>query len=204
MSSSVPALISLSRFEVRLCGSGGQGIILAGLVLTEAVGVFDGREVAMVQSYGPEARGGASKAEIIISDSPIDYPLCSEVDLLVALTQEAADTYSWDLNPKAWVLIDEDLVSHPPTSRAIALPFTAQARDELHNVLTANFVVLGAISEIDTIVTRNALQRAMTKSMSPAYWEINKKALELGADLYKKYGLDGPPTPLPEISDEDM
>ena len=122
MSGTVPPIISASRLEVRLCGSGGQGIILAGLVLTEAVGVYDGREVAMVQSYGPEARGGASKAEIIISDSPIDYPLCSEVDLLVALTQEAADIYSWDINPQSWVLIDSDLVSHPPTSRNLSAP----------------------------------------------------------------------------------
>ena len=80
--------------ETRLAGSGGQGLILAGLVLAEAAGVYDGREVTMIQSYGPEARGGASKAEVIISDLPIDYPLCTRVDLLLALTQEAADTHS--------------------------------------------------------------------------------------------------------------
>lgn len=204
MSNMVSSQPSAPRLEVRICGSGGQGIILAGLVLTEAVGVFDDREVAMVQSYGPEARGGASKAEIIISDSTIDYPLCSEVDLLVALMQEAADTYSWDLNPNAWVLIDSDLVSHPPTSRAIALPFTARAHDELGNVLTANFIALGAISEINGIVTGNALQKAINNNVAPAYLEINRKALDLGADLFKRHGQDGPPAPLPEISDEDM
>ncbi len=87
------------RVEIRLAGSGGQGLILAGLVLAEAAGVYDGREVAMVQSYGPEARGGASKAEIIISDSPIDYPLCTHVDILLALNQEACDAYM--LGPQA-------------------------------------------------------------------------------------------------------
>ena len=75
------------RLEVRLAGSGGQGIILAGLVLAEAAGIYDGREVAMVQSYGPEARGGTSKAEVIISDASIDFPLCTQVDVLLALTQ---------------------------------------------------------------------------------------------------------------------
>ena len=118
-----------SRIEVRLAGSGGQGLILAGLVLAEAAGVFDGREVAMVQSYGPEARGGASKAEVIVSDVPIDYPLCTQVDVLVSLNQEASDTYCWDLKPGAWVLIDKDLVLHPPSSKAIALPFRRSTTD---------------------------------------------------------------------------
>ena len=86
----------------------------------------------MGQSYGPEARGGASKAEVIISDGEIDYPLANRVDLFLALTQEAADTYSWDLKPDGWIVVDSDLVSHPPSSRAVAMPFTATARDKLN------------------------------------------------------------------------
>ena len=94
----------------------------------------------MVQSYGPEARGGASKAEVIISDAPIDYPLCDHVDVLLALNQEAADTYCWDLKSGAWVLIDKDLVLHPPSSRAIALPFTEIARNKLKRIMVANII----------------------------------------------------------------
>jgi 2-oxoglutarate ferredoxin oxidoreductase subunit gamma len=176
------------RIEVRLAGSGGQGLILAGLVLAEAAGVFDGREVAMVQSYGPEARGGASKAEVIISDTPIDYPLCAQVDVLLALNQEAADTYCWDLKPGAWVLIDKDLVLHPPSSRAIALPFTAVARDKLKRIMVANVVALGAISELTGLVTRRSLEKSLLTRVPPGSEELNKKALSLGAKLARQYG----------------
>jgi 2-oxoglutarate ferredoxin oxidoreductase subunit gamma len=148
------------RIEVRLAGSGGQGLILAGLVLAEAAGVFDGREVAMVQSYGPEARGGASKA----------------------------DTYSWDLKPGAWVLIDKDLVLHPPSSKAIALPFTAVARDKLKRIMVANVVALGAISELTSLVTRRALEKSLLTRVPSGSEELNKKALSLGAKLARQYG----------------
>jgi 2-oxoglutarate ferredoxin oxidoreductase subunit gamma len=176
------------RIEVRLAGSGGQGLILAGLVLAEAAGVFDGREVAMVQSYGPEARGGASKAEVIISDAPIDYPLCAHVDVLLALNQEAADTYCWDLKPGGWVLIDKDLVLHPPSSKAIALPFTAVARDKLKRIMVANVVALGAISELTGVVTRKALEKSLLTRVPTGTEELNKKALSLGAKLARQYG----------------
>ncbi len=175
------------RVEVRLAGSGGQGLLLAGLVLAEAVGLYEGRQVAMVQSYGPEARGGASKAEVIISDQVIDYPHCTRVDLLLALTQQAVDTYSWDLNPQAWVLVDADLVQHPPTSRAVGLPFTAAARDKLKKTMVANVVALGAISELTGLVGRTALQKALLKRVPPGTESLNKRALNLGAKLARDH-----------------
>ncbi|MFH1118077.1 MAG: 2-oxoacid:acceptor oxidoreductase family protein [Pseudomonadota bacterium] len=178
------------RFEVRLSGSGGQGLILAGLILAEAAGIYDGREVAMVQTYGPEARGGASKAEVIISDEPIDYPLCTSVDLLLAMNQEAADTYSWDLKSGAWILVDADLVSHPPSSRALALPFTSAARDRLGKPMAANVAALGAISEITGLVSRRSLEKALADRVPPATLDLNRKALALGVklarDLFRK------------------
>ena len=174
------------RIEVRLAGSGGQGLLLAGLVLAEAAGLYDGHQVAMVQSYGPEARGGASKAEVIISDEPIDYPLASRVDLLLALNQEAADTYSWDLSPNAWIMVDSDLVSHPPTSRAVSLPFTATARDQLKKVMVANVVSLGAIAELTGLVSMRSLERALLARVPKGTESLNKKALAAGAKLAKE------------------
>jgi 2-oxoglutarate ferredoxin oxidoreductase subunit gamma len=162
-------------------------LILAGLVLAEAAGVFDGREVAMVQSYGPEARGGTSKAEVIISDTPIDYPLCTRVDLLLALNQEACDAYCWDLKPAAWVLVDSDLVTHPPTSRAIAIPFTAIARDKLKKTMVANVVALGALSELTGIVTRRSLERSLLSRVPQGTEDLNKKALSLGVKSARPY-----------------
>lgn len=187
MSNRNPDALPAPRIECRLVGSGGQGVILAGLVLAEAAGVFDGREVAMVQSYGPEARGGASKAEVIISDLPIDYPLCTEVDLLLAMNQEASDAYCWDLKAGAWLIVDLDLVSHPPTSRAVALPLMATARDKLKNSVAANIVALGAISELTGIVTRRALERSLSMRLPSTAAELNRKALTLGAGLARAY-----------------
>ena len=175
------------RLEVRLAGSGGQGLILAGLVLAEAAGLYDNHEVAMVQSYGPEARGGASKAEVTISEQPIDYPLATQVDLLLALNQEAADSYSWDLNSETWILVDEDLVSHPPTSKAVKLPFTAVARDKLKKIMVANVVALGAISEMTGVVSMKSLEKALLARVPKGTEALNKKALSMGAKLAKDY-----------------
>ena len=175
------------RVEIRLAGSGGQGLILAGLVLAEAAGVYDGREVAMVQSYGPEARGGASKAEIIISDEPIDYPLCTHVDLLLAMNQEAADACCWDLKPGAWILVDADLVRHLPSSRAVALSFTVSARDRLKRVMAANIVALGTIAELTGLISRKAIEKALTARAPIGTETLNKKALTLGAKLAQEY-----------------
>jgi 2-oxoglutarate ferredoxin oxidoreductase subunit gamma len=179
--------LSSQRIEIRLAGSGGQGLITAGLLLAEAAGVFDGREVAMVQSYGPEARGGASKAEIIISDSPIDYPLCTQLDLLLAMNQEASDAHSSDLRPAAWIIIDQDLVMHPPSPGAIALPFTAVAREKLKRVMVANVVALGAISELTDFVSRRALEKVLAARVPAGTEELNRKALNLGAKLVRDY-----------------
>jgi 2-oxoglutarate ferredoxin oxidoreductase subunit gamma len=181
------------RIEVRLAGSGGQGLILAGLVLAEAAGVFDGREVAMVQSYGPEARGGTSKAEVIISEEPIDYPLCTRVDLLLVLNQEACDAYCWDLKPFAWIVVDEDLVAHPPSSRAITLPFTTVATEKLKKTMVANVVALGSIAELTGIVSRRSLEKSLLMRVPSGTAELNKKALSLGARLAHKFlGKEGP------------
>lgn len=197
-------LLPQSRIEIRLAGSGGQGLILAGLLLAEAAGVHEGREVAMVQSYGPEARGGSSKAEIIISDDAIDYPLCTHVDLFVALTQEAADTYCWDLRPGAWVIVDEDLVVHPPTSRAVALPFTAAARDKLGKAAVANMAALGAVAELTGLISRRSLEKALTGRVPDGTIELNRKALALGARLARKHGAGVESDEPEDLKSEDM
>ncbi len=202
MSAKTP--LPLPRVETRLAGSGGQGLLLAGLVLAEAAGLYDGREVAMVQSYGPEARGGASKAEVIISDIPIDYPLCTRVDLLLALTQEAADAYSWDLKPSAWILVDSDLVTHPPSSLAVRLPFTAAAREKLKKPMVANVVALGAIAEVTGLVSRRGLEKALLARVPAGTEALNKKALSLGAKLARDFLGRAEGEPVHEAHSEDI
>ena len=115
---------SRSRYEIRFSGSGGQGIITAAVVMADAIGAFDGKNVCQTQSYGPEARGGKSKAELVISDGPIDYPKALQVDLLLAMTQAACDAYFFDLKTDGLLIVDSGLVEQVPTSRAVSLPFT--------------------------------------------------------------------------------
>jgi len=109
------------RYEIRFSGSGGQGIITAAVVMADGVGAFDNKHVCQTQSYGPEARGGKSKAEVVISGSPIDYPKALRVDLLLAMTQVACDAYFSDIKADGLLVVDSGLVKHcQPVAR---LPF---------------------------------------------------------------------------------
>src|SRR4030042_4909584 len=94
------------RYEIRLGGSGGQGIILMGIILAEAIGIYEGKSVAQTQSYGPEARGGSSKSEVVISDEEIDYPKAMKPDLLLAMNQKSCDDFYPDLKPDGMLIVD--------------------------------------------------------------------------------------------------
>src|SRR5512135_3588438 len=113
-----------SRYEIRLSGSGGQGFILMGSVLAEAIGIYEGKHVAQTQSYGPEARGGSSKAEVIVSEEEIDYPKAMKVDLLLAMNQKSCDEFYSDLKPGGLLIVDSTFVTQIPVSRAYQIPFT--------------------------------------------------------------------------------
>src|SRR6185369_12593623 len=106
--------IFMSRYELRFSGAGGQGLITAGIIMAKAASIYEGKQAVQSQSYGPEARGGASKSEVIISDGPIDYPKITKCDALLAMTQEAANKYSHDLKEGGVLLIDSDLVKNIP------------------------------------------------------------------------------------------
>ncbi len=175
------------RYEIRLTGSGGQGLIIAGIILAEAAGVYDGKWVCQTQSYGPEARGGASKAEVVISDAEIDYPKAIKPDLLLAMNQKSCDTYFFDLKPNGTLVVDSTLVKQVPTTRAIRLPFTQLARTELGKEMAANIVALGALAVITRMVSLSSLETAVLNRVPPGTEELNKKALELGMDAAKKY-----------------
>ena len=102
------------RYEIRLSGEGGQGLVLAGKVLAEAAAIYDDKNATQSQSYGPEARGGASRSEVIISDEDIDYPKAVSIDLLLALTQESVNRYHSDLKANGMLLVDEEAVTDLP------------------------------------------------------------------------------------------
>jgi 2-oxoglutarate ferredoxin oxidoreductase subunit gamma len=169
------------RFEVRLAGTGGQGMILAGIILSEAAAIGEDKNVTQTQSYGPEARGGASKAEVIISDGAIDYPKVIRADLLLAMSQEACDKYGREVKPEGWLIIDSDEVKRaPPHARTVRVPITRIADEETGRKITANIVGLGIIVGLTGIVSRCAVAQAVETRAPPGTKELNLRALDAG------------------------
>lgn len=170
------------KSEIRLAGSGGQGVITAAVILAEAAGLHEGKYATQTQSYGPEARGGASKAEVVISDQPIHYPKAQKLDVLLAMTQEACDKYFHDLKVEGTLIVDRDLVANLPTSAALAVPITRLVKEALGRDLFANIAALGAVAGATGVVGMEALTAAVLARVPPGTEAANKKALELGFD----------------------
>lgn len=174
------------RYEIRLSGSGGHGVILACVMLAQAVGLNHRRNVVQTQSYGPEARGGASRADLVISGSEIFYPKTMMLDVLLAFTQEACDKYYSDLKPGGLLIVDSTLVTKVPIKNSYGFPFIRLAREKVGHPMVANVIALGVIAELTGIVTREAM-RTVVKARAPkGTEEKNLKALQVGFDLAKK------------------
>jgi 2-oxoglutarate ferredoxin oxidoreductase subunit gamma len=173
------------RYEIRLSGEGGQGIVLAGVILAEAATIYDGKNATQTQVYGPESRGGASKAEVIISDEEIDYPKAMAVDLLLALTQVAADKYAHDLKPSGILVVDSAKVSNVPSGNfgVHRLPIIDTAKDTVGKAMVANIVSLGVITGLSKVVSREAIERAVLARVPRGTEELNRRALEAGLAL---------------------
>ena len=168
------------RFEMRLSGSGGQGMILASVIIAEAIGTDPSKRVIQTQSYGPEARGGASKADVVVSTNEIYYPKALTLDLLLAMTQESMDKYYPDLKENGTLIIDNVLVTQIPTDNYYGLPFTRLAREEAGHVMVANVIALGAIAGLTGIVSHDALVKAVLARAPRGTEDKNQKAVEIG------------------------
>ncbi len=176
----------MSRHEVRISGFGGQGIITAGYILGKAAALFDERHVTLIKSYGPESRGGASSAQVIISDQEIDYPRLTAPKLLVAMSQEAYAKYIDELAPGGLLLIDDDLVelNHPRDDIEVrAIAATRIAEGELGRKIVANIVMLGFVAANTNAVSYKALSEAVLTSVPKGTEELNRKAFERGYEL---------------------
>lgn len=181
------------RFEIRLSGSGGQGIIMAAIVLAEAVGVYQGKYVCQTQNYGPEVRGGASMAEVVMSSHPIDYPKAIQPDILLAMNQVSCDTYFRDLKLEGLLIVDATLVQQIPTQRAVAIPFTEMSKRETGKEMAANMVALGAVGYLSGAVSPKSLETALTGKFSKEIERSNRKALRAGIRAAQKVDLKGLP-----------
>ncbi len=170
----------MRRYEARLSGSGGQGVVLAGIVLAEAAGVGEGYRVVQTQSYGPESRGTACKSDVILSAEEVKYPLVRRVDLLVALTQDTCDRYAGLLKPDGVLIYDPLLVTKPPVlPRAYPIEATAAALN-MGWKIAANMVALGAVAAITGIVRLESLEKAVLARSPGGTGEANLDALRTG------------------------
>jgi len=170
------------RREVRIAGFGGQGVISIGVLLAKAAGQFGGQEVAQTQSYGPEARGGACKTEVILSDSAIDYIKPLDLDLLVAMAQPAFDTYCAALKDGVRLLLDSTMVTDVPArfSNVARIPVTELAETQMGQKVVANVIMLGALASLTGWVTPESCKDALKATFPPKILDKNQAAFDLG------------------------
>lgn len=173
------------RYDIRLSGEGGQGLVLAGRILAEAAAVYDGKNATQSQSYGPEARGGASRSEVIISDEDIDYPKAVNLDLLLALTQESCTKYAKDLKDDGILLVDAEAVTTLPQGKfkVYKVPISEIARTRVGKVVVANIVALGIIAQLSKIVSVESLEMAVLSRVPKGTEDLNLKAFKMGIEV---------------------
>ncbi len=173
------------KYEIRFSGSGGQGVITASVILGAAAALYDGKKVIQSQSYGPEARGGATKADVIIADEKIFYPKARRIDYLVSLTQKAADKFVNTVKEGGTIIIDGDFVDLPdsPNYRLLRLPLTSNTLAKFNRLTTLNIVSLGAFIEASKLVSAESVKRAVAEHSPAGFEEMNLASFDLGREL---------------------
>ena len=176
--------MNLFRKEFRLSGSGGQGLISAGIILAQAA-VNEGYKVTQTQSYGPEARGGSSRADVIISNNEIYFPEAQYFDYLIALTQEACDKYLFDLKEDGMLLIDSVYVKNlsMTVNNIVEVDFSDIVLEKLGSILPMNIVTLSCIVKMSELISEKSLEKAIKETLKPSILELNMKAMKLGFEI---------------------
>jgi len=178
----------MNRIEIRLSGFGGQGIILAGYILGKAAALYDHKHSTMTQNYGPESRGGACSAQVIVADVPVSYPHLTRPQTLVAMSQEAYIKYVGELVEGGLLIIDGDLVrpnGDPRRARLYSIPCTRIA-EEMGRKMIANIVMLGCLAALDHSVSVDALRQAVRTSVPKGTEDLNIKAFDRGYEHGQK------------------
>ena len=171
--------------EIRICGFGGQGVILSGFIFGKAASVFMKYNAVQSQSYGPEARGGAARSEVIISDEKIGYPRPTSVDFFIAMSQEAFDTYRKDIRKDTVVVIDPDLVPKHNIGQPVHKVHAQKIAEKLGNKIVTNIVMVGAATAIFDVLKHDAVREAVIDSVPKRFIELNKEAFEKGLEAGK-------------------
>ncbi len=171
--------------EIRICGFGGQGVILAGFIIGKAASVFENYQAVQSQSYGPEARGGAARSEVIISDKKIGYPRPLSVDIFLAMSQEAFDSYRGDIRDDTVIVVDPDLVKKHDIGRPLYKVKALKIAEELGNKIVTNIVMVGAFTSISGLLKPDAVKESVIDSVPKRFIDLNIKAYERGYEAGK-------------------
>lgn len=174
--------------ELRIAGFGGQGVILSAVVLGKAASIYENGFATMTQNFGPEARGGACSAQLVVSDAPVLYPYTTHPDIMVIMSQEAYNRFAPELKPGGLLIIEEDLVRVSNINRdkqVYAIPATRFA-EELGKRMVLNSVMVGFFTAVTKLLSPDAVRKAVADSVPPSFRELNLKAFEKGYD----YGVE--------------
>lgn len=171
--------------EIRFSGFGGQGIIRCGLITGKALSLFDNKHATMTQSFGPEARGSACSSQLVVSEERVLYPYITQPEILIAMSQEAYDKYEPHLRKDGILIIDEDLVNPNPPRDKIKL-FSVQSTriaEELGNRIIGNLVMLGFFTAITSVVSPDAMKKALPGLVPERFLDLNIKGFEKGYEV---------------------
>ena len=183
--------------EVRVAGFGGQGVILSALVLGKACSIHQGQYATMTQNFGPEARGGACSAQLLLSDSPVLYPYVTQPDVLVVMSQEAYTKFAPELKDGGTLLIERDLVrvtDLAKETRVYSVPATRLA-EELGKRMVLNIVMVGFFTAVTKLLEADAVRKAVADSVPAHFRDLNVKAFDKGYEYGKAALAAGPETP---------
>ena len=185
--------------EIRIAGFGGQGVILSAVVLGKAASIYENGFATMTQNFGPEARGGACSAQLVISDEPVLYPYVTQPDIMVIMSQEAYNRFAHELKPGGLLIIEEDLVRVSDLRgdpKVYAIPATRYA-EELGKRMVLNSVMVGFFTAVTKLLSADAVRKAVGDSVPPAFRELNLKAFEKGFE----YGSTAQSVPAPDLDE---
>lgn len=173
-----------NKIEIRIGGHGGQGVVLAGQILGKGA-TYDGKNVLQTQTYGAEARGSMARSEVIISDTKIGFPAVRKCDVLVAMNQESLDAHLKHLKENGVLIVDSSSVQRIPETKVktFKIPITETARKTFGESIYANMVMLGALTKITKIVSKETMEKAIRESVPESTIEVNVNAFKKGLEL---------------------
>ncbi len=178
------------KTEIRLSGSGGQGVILASVIIGKAAALYEGKYGIQSQSYGPEARGGATKSDVIISDEPILYPKARNIDYLISLTQKSLEKFLPTLKKGGTLIVDSDFVTVDDEKvkdfKVYKLPLSSTTLEKQGRLIAMNVVAIGAFVTISKILSFDSIKKSVVDSAPKGTEDFNLQALEIGKELAEK------------------